>query len=60
MTITQERPVQLEEAERVPAEAPAAVARQPWAWVEVEEVDPPAAPTGWMTRFAWAKTAGGW
>jgi hypothetical protein len=66
ITSTQERPVQAAETERVrpavPPETLAAVHRQPsiWVEVEVEEADAPAAPTGWITRFAWAKTAGGW
>jgi hypothetical protein len=75
MTIsTEERPAALEQAERRPpavgrAAPPTRTDEPPprpsavdprWTWVEVEEVDPPGARTDWMTRFAWAKTVGGW
>ena len=74
MFSTMERPAQSEEAGPVPtAEAAAAptghsehpptgplVSRGTWNWVDVEERETPRATAGWMTLFAWAKTAGGW
>ena len=76
MTIssTGERLAYREEAERIRPEASVAApavrtdsppsvtapAEPPWTWLEVEEAEPPAAPTDWTTRFAWAKTMGGW
>jgi hypothetical protein len=73
ITGTEERPARLEEAERLQREAvvaapigtdppsPATVATEPpLTWVEVEEAEPSRARTDWTTRFAWAKTVGGW
>ena len=45
ITRTEERPAHHEESERIPPDAASAA---------------PPVRTGWMTRFAWAKTVGGW
>ena len=74
ITRTEERPAHREESEWIPPDAASAappvqtgspprvaVATQPpQTWTEVEEEEPPRPRTDWTTRFAWAKTVGGW
>ena len=74
ITGTEERPAHLEESEWIPPSAAlaapsvrtdsrpkAAVANEPpWSWIEAEEAEPSRSRTDWTTRFAWAKTVGGW
>jgi hypothetical protein len=43
-----------------PAPPSTSVARSGGISVEAEEPEPVRAGTDWMTRFAWAKTVGGW
>ena len=74
ITRTEERLAQLDQAAEIAPEVavaapPAALEPPPptasaadsgWISVEVEEPEPERGRTDWMTRFAWAKTAGGW
>jgi hypothetical protein len=74
ITSTEERSFGLEEAEPTPPDdavvapppsvdspPPTADATDPGeGWGDVEEAEPSRAPSTWMTRFAWAKTLGGW
>ena len=36
------------------------VVHEPWTWIDAEEGETPRHRTDWVTRFAWAKTAGAW
>lgn len=69
ITSTEERLAQRKESEPVAVEAVAAdlpvdpgrsVTHPPRIWVDAEEAGTPDDPTDWTTRFALAKTLGGW
>jgi hypothetical protein len=68
ITSTEQRPAQLEPPGEVPGlpadpgPPPSAVsAAEPrQTWVDEEEPEPSGVRPDWTTRFAWAKTLGGW
>jgi hypothetical protein len=68
ITSTEERLAPSDELEPIATEPGAAqpvepgrlVIHPPQIGVDVEEAEEPGARTDWTTRFAWAKTLGGW